>query len=204
MNPTSLAHVSSAWLIRVFRFMRNCGAASAEIELALEGDACAVFDAVVSLRKTRKTYRLSQSFGVLRRANMTHAVLREVRSQHTVDTNKRKIGKSTFELLECVAAVLRADMNLCVSHRFLSLLLPRTQDTPQKRLVTAQLHPSAPPFFHLNRPTRQPDTTSQSPSATATGNATLTTDGFESSTTGISPFPPAPAVAATSTTSASS
>eukprot|EP00752_Nemacystus_decipiens_P012140 g10763.t1 len=29
-------------------------------------------------------------------------------------------------------------------------------DTPQKRLVTAQLHPSAPPFFYLNAPTRQP------------------------------------------------
>lgn len=34
-------------------------------------------------------------------------------------------------------------------------------DTPQKRLVTAQLHPSAPPFFFLNPPTRQPVRTSQ-------------------------------------------
>eukprot|EP00903_Cladosiphon_okamuranus_P011783 g11075.t1 len=33
-------------------------------------------------------------------------------------------------------------------------------DTPQKHLVTAQLHPSAPPFFFLNPPTRQPARTS--------------------------------------------
>lgn len=142
MNPTSLAHVSSAWLIRVFRFMRNCGAASAEIELALEGDACAVFDAVVSLRKTRKTYRLSQSFGVLRRANMTHAVLREVRSQHTVDTNKRKIGKSTFELLECVAAVLRAVHELVCFTPFPFSASPSHAGHTSK----APGHGTAPPF----------------------------------------------------------
>lgn len=43
--------------------MRNYGAASAEIELALVADVCAVFDAVVSLRKPRE---MSQRINVPR------------------------------------------------------------------------------------------------------------------------------------------
>lgn len=59
------------------------------------------------------------------------------------------------------------------SLRIPSLLLhshpPHPQHGPPQRLVTAQLHPSAPPYFYLNPPTRQPRRVSTLPSSTATG-----------------------------------
>ncbi|CAM9394784.1 unnamed protein product [Hapterophycus canaliculatus] len=45
-------------------------------------------------------------------------------------------------------------------------------EAPEKRLVTAQLH-SAPPYFYLNPPTRQP---AETPSATTTAAAAADVD----------------------------
>lgn len=103
---------------------------------------------------------------------------------------KRRIATRT-SIKDCEKLVLIfLDSFVDVSTHSISppLLQTRTQDTPEKYLVTAQLHPSAPPFFYLNSPTRQPRKTSPSSAmtSTATAIASNTTEAFASF-----PFPPA-------------